>query len=523
MPEKPDKPDKTTKKPLVLIVLDGWGLSDNPYGNAIYSARKPNWDHLWRDHPHTAISGSGTEVGLPANQMGNSEVGHLNLGAGRVVYQEYTRISRAIADGSFFMNRTLTDAIDSAVTSGHSVHILGLLSPGGVHSHETQIHAMVRLAAERGAKKLFVHAFLDGRDTAPQSAAKSIRAMEDQFVQCGAGAFASIIGRYFAMDRDHRWPRVQSAYHVITDGTAPYRAESAGNGLTAAYARGETDEFVKATAIVAQDQPPIRIEDGDVILFANYRSDRARQITRALIEENFDGFTRNRVPKLRSFISLTEYNKTFNIPVAYPPERLKNVFGEYIAKKGLHQLRIAETEKYAHVTFFFNGGEEQPFPGEDRVLVPSPDVATYDLKPEMSAYEVTSEMERALASNRYDVIICNFANPDMVGHTGSFPATVLAIETIDNCLGRIHDAVRRQGSEMIITADHGNAEQLCSETDDQPHTAHTSNLVPFIYVGRPALSTTGGSLADVAPTMLYLLGLPQPSEMSGHPLISLLE
>jgi 2,3-bisphosphoglycerate-independent phosphoglycerate mutase len=316
---------------------------------------------------------------------------------------------------------------------------------------------------------------------------------------------------------------VQSAYQVITDGAAPFRAESASDGLTAAYARGETDEFVKATAIVAKGHQPVRIEDGDVILFANYRSDRARQITRALIEENFDGFARPRVPKLGSFISLTEYNKTFNIPVAYPPERLKNVFGEYIAKKGLHQLRIAETEKYAHVTFFFNGGEEQPFPGEDRVLVPSPDVATYDLKPEMSAYEVTHELEKALASNRYDVIICNYANPDMVGHTGSFPATVQAIETIDHCLGRIHGAVLRQGGEMIITADHGNAEQLCSETDDQPHTAHTSNLVPFIYVGRRATSATGGSLADVAPTMLYLLGLPQPSEMSGHPLISLLE
>lgn len=522
-PDRPDKPGKAKKKPLVLIILDGWGLSDNPHGNAIYSARKPVWDKLWRDYPHTAINGSGTEVGLPANQMGNSEVGHLNLGAGRVVYQEYTRISRAITDGSFFRNRTLTDAIDSAVATDHSIHILGLLSPGGVHSHETQIHAMVKLAAIRGAKKVFVHAFLDGRDTAPQSAAKSIQAMENQFTECGAGAFASIIGRYFAMDRDHRWPRVQSAYNLITDGIALFHAESAGDGLTAAYERGETDEFVKATAIGARGQPPVRVEDGDVILFANYRSDRARQITRALIEENFDGFVRNRVLRLGGFVSLTEYNKTFNIPVAYPPERLKNVFGEYIAKKGLHQLRIAETEKYAHVTFFFNGGEEQPFPGEDRVLVPSPDVATYDLKPEMSAYQVTNELENALASDRYDVIICNFANPDMVGHTGSFPATVQAIETIDTCLGRLHDAVCRHGGEIIITADHGNAEQLCSETDDQPHTAHTSNLVPFIYIGRRATSATSGSLADVAPTMLYLLGLPQPSEMSGHPLVSLLE
>lgn len=510
-----------SKRPLVLIVLDGWGLSNKPRGNAIYSARKPVWDQLLRDCPHTAISGSGTEVGLPANQMGNSEVGHLNLGAGRVVYQEFTRISRAIADNSFFVNRTLTDAIDLGVSNGRSVHILGLLSPGGVHSHEEQIHAMVRLAAMRGAKKLFVHAFLDGRDTAPQSAAKSIQAMEDEFKRCGAGAFASIIGRYFAMDRDHRWPRVQAAYELITDGTAQYRADSAKAGLVAAYERGETDEFVKATAIAAKGDQPIRVEDGDVILFANYRSDRARQITRAFIEQNFDGFRRARVPKLGSFVSLTEYNKTFNIPVAYPPERLKNVFGEYIAKKGLHQLRIAETEKYAHVTFFFNGGEEQPFPGEDRVLVPSPNVSTYDLKPEMSAVEVTDELVKAISSGHYDVIICNYANPDMVGHTGSFPATVRAIETIDSCLGRVVGAVRQMCGEIIITADHGNAEQLCSETDNQPHTAHTSNLVPFIYVGRPATAATGGSLADVAPTMLYLLGLPQPSEMSGHSLISL--
>ena len=510
-----------SKRPLVLIVLDGWGLSNKPRGNAIYSARKPVWDQLLRDCPHTAISGSGTEVGLPANQMGNSEVGHLNLGAGRVVYQEFTRISRAIADNSFFVNRTLTDAIDLGISNGRSVHILGLLSPGGVHSHEEQIHAMVRLAAMRGAKKLFVHAFLDGRDTAPQSAAKSIQAMEDEFKRSGAGTFASIIGRYFAMDRDHRWPRVQAAYELITDGTAQYRADSAKAGLVAAYERGETDEFVKATAIAAKGDQPIRVEDGDVILFANYRSDRARQITRAFIEENFDGFKRARVPKLGSFVSLTEYNKTFNIPVAYPPERLKNVFGEYIAKKGLHQLRIAETEKYAHVTFFFNGGEEQPFPGEDRVLVPSPNVSTYDLKPEMSAVEVTDELVKAISSGHYDVIICNYANPDMVGHTGSFPATVRAIETIDTCLGRVVGAVRERGGEIIITADHGNAEQLCSETDNQPHTAHTSNLVPFIYVGRPATAASGGSLADVAPTMLYLLGLPQPSEMSGHSLISL--
>jgi 2,3-bisphosphoglycerate-independent phosphoglycerate mutase len=508
-------------RPITLIILDGWGYSEDPQGNAIYHARKPVWDQLWSTYPHTLISGSGTEVGLPAEQMGNSEVGHLNLGAGRVVFQEFTRISRAISKGKFFTNRTLTDAVDLARESNKAVHILGLLSPGGVHSHETQIQALVELAVKQGAPQVYLHAFLDGRDTAPKSAEASLRKMEAHLKKLGNGRIASIIGRYFAMDRDHRWPRIQAAYDLITDGRGEFTADDPLEGLRAAYERGETDEFVQATAIRNTDGNPVTVNDGDVVIFANYRSDRARQITRAFIQPDFDGFQRQRTPKLGRFVSLTEYNKEFDIPVAYPPERLKNGFGEYIAKKGLRQLRIAETEKYAHVTFFFNGGEEQPFEGEDRILVPSPNVATYDLKPEMSAPELTDKLVEAIASDKYDAIICNYANPDMVGHTGSFDATVKAIEALDTCLGRVVEAIRKQNGELLITADHGNAEQLSNADTGQAHTAHTSNLVPFIYVGREAIPAMRGSLADVAPTMLHLMGLEQPSEMNGHPLMEL--
>lgn len=510
-------------RPIVLLILDGWGYSENPRGNAIFHARKPVWDSLWEKYPHTLISGSGTEVGLPADQMGNSEVGHLNLGAGRVVYQEFTRISRGINNGSFFTNRTLVDAAQLAAKTKKAIHILGLLSPGGVHSHETQIHALVQMAAQHGVENIFVHAFLDGRDTAPRSAGDSIEAMEAVFKETGKGAFGSVIGRYFAMDRDHRWPRVQAAYELIAEGNGLYQTESAESGLRAAYERGETDEFVQATAIIQANGKPARVEDGDIIIFANYRSDRARQITRAFIEDDFDGFSRKRHLKLGRFVSLTEYNKEFDIPVAYPPERLTNTFGTYIANKGLHQLRIAETEKYAHVTFFFNGGEETPAPGEERILVPSPNVATYDLKPSMSAAEVTDKLVSAIESGKFDVIICNYANGDMVGHTGSLPATITAIETLDECLGRVVSATQNVGGELLITADHGNAEQMLAPDSDEPHTAHTFNLVPFIYVGRSATVKSKGSLADVAPTMLRLMDLEQPPEMSGRSLVHLTE
>jgi 2,3-bisphosphoglycerate-independent phosphoglycerate mutase len=508
-----------TPKPLVLIILDGWGYRENVESNAIAAARKPIWERLWESCPHSLIRTSGAAVGLPADQMGNSEVGHLNLGAGRVVYQEITRVSRAIKTGSFFTNRTLTDAVDLAIDTGSSLHILGLLSPGGVHSHEQHIHAMVQLAVERGAPAVYLHAFLDGRDTPPRSAADSITNMEAKFHELGGGRFASMIGRYYAMDRDHRWPRIRAAYELITRGKAEFEAPDAVTGLERAYARGESDEFVQATRIVPQGTAPINIQDGDVIIFMNYRSDRARQITRPFIEPDFNCFERQLMPRLGRFVSLTEYNSEFDVPVAFPPERLQNVFGEYISKLGLRQLRLAETEKYAHVTFFFNGGVEEPYEGEDLILVPSPLVATYDLQPEMSAREVTRQLVAAIGSSKYDVIVCNFANPDMVGHTGDFDATVEAIETIDSCLEGIVAAVKRIGGEMLITADHCNAEKMRSARSGQAHTAHTTSLVPLLYVGRPATIAEGGALSDIAPTMLHLMGLPQPDEMSGTFLI----
>lgn len=509
-------------KPFVLIILDGWGFREDPQYNAIAAAKKPTWDRLWTRYPHTLIQASEAAVGLPSKQMGNSEVGHLNLGAGRVVYQEYTRINRAISTGTFFTNKTLTDSIDLAVKAGKAVHVFGLLSQGGVHSHEDHIHALIELAARRGVKQLYVHAFLDGRDTPPQSAAASIEATENKFAEFGCGRFATICGRHFAMDRDHRWPRVQQAYDAITLGKAPFRTDTADAALAAAYARGETDEFVQATVITPPGTEPVKMSDGDVVVFMNFRSDRARQITRAFIEKDFDGFRRESWPKLAAFVSLTEYNAEFPIPVAFPPERLRNVLGAYLATLGLHQLRVAETEKYAHVTFFFNGGNETPFEFEDRVLVPSPtDVATYNLKPEMSAAQVADEVVKAARGGHYDVVICNFANTDMVGHTGDFDATVKAIEAVDRSLGHILDAVLASGGEMLITADHGNAEQMFDFETGQPHTAHTTNPVPLIYVGRPATLATNGALEDIAPTLLHLLGVPIPPEMTGRTLVQL--
>ncbi|MEN8204722.1 MAG: 2,3-bisphosphoglycerate-independent phosphoglycerate mutase [Pseudomonadota bacterium] len=509
-------------RPMVLLILDGWGHSETPQHNALSAANKPVWDRLWNNNPHTLIRTSGAAVGLPAGQMGNSEVGHLNLGAGRVVYQEFTRVSRAIKTGSFFRNRTLTDAVDLAIENDKAVHLLGLLSPGGVHSHEDHIHAMVEMARQRGAKNVYLHAFLDGRDTPPRSAASSIESMQQLFNKLGGGRFVSIIGRYYAMDRDHRWPRIQAAYDLITQGKAEFEALDPMSALEMAYARDEGDEFVKATAIVPAGAQPVSVEDGDVMVFMNYRSDRARQITRPFIEPDFDGFEREREPKLGSFVSLTEYKADFDVPVAYPAERLKNVFGEYVAKNGLRQLRLAETEKYAHVTFFFNGGQEKPFEGEERILVKSPMVPTYDLQPEMSAPEVTDNLVAAIGSGTYDVIICNYANPDMVGHTGKFDAAVKAIEAIDSCLGRITDALENSGGEMLVTADHGNAELMLNNETGQPFTAHTTNPVPLIYVGRPAKLLEHGALSDIAPTMLYLMNMSLPPEMTGTPLVELL-
>jgi 2,3-bisphosphoglycerate-independent phosphoglycerate mutase len=511
-------------KPLVLLILDGWGYREDVQYNAIAAAHKPNWDSIWRRYPHTLIQASEAAVGLPSSQMGNSEVGHLNLGAGRVVHQEYTRINRAISGGTFFTNQVLTDAVDIARSNGRAVHIMGLLSPGGVHSHEDHIHAMAELAVKRGAERVYLHAFLDGRDTPPQSAAASIKAMDDKFKTLGRGRIASLIGRHYAMDRDHRWPRIRAAYDLITLGVGEFTATSAAEALETAYGRGETDEFMRATAIVPAGDQPVRVEDGDVVVFMNFRSDRARQITRPFIEPDFHAFQRTRTLQLGAFVSLTEYNSEFHVPVAYPPERLHNVMGAYLAARGLRQLRVAETEKYAHVTFFFNGGIETPYEFEDRVLVPSPtDVPTYNLKPEMNAPKVAAEVIKAIRRDYYDVIICNFANADMVGHTGDFDATRRAIEAIDQCIGRILEALQAIGGEMLITADHGNAEQLFDFETGQPHTAHTTNPVPFIYIGRPATLAQTGALEDISPTMLYLMGLPVPPEMTGRSLVRLVE
>ena len=513
---------RVTVRPAVLIILDGWGYREEEAHNAIATARTPVWDRLWRECPHTLIRTSGAEVGLPRDQMGNSEVGHLNLGAGRVVYQEFTRVNRSVQSGSFNTNRTLTDAVDRAVERGGAVHVFGLLSPGGVHSHEEHIHAMARLAGERGAQRIYVHAFLDGRDMPPKSARPSLEAMDRVFAEIGRGRIASICGRFYAMDRDNRWERIEQAYDMLTLGEAPYRFPNAVAALEAAYERGETDEFVKPTCVL-DGEGPATVSDGDTVVFMNYRSDRARQLTRAFIDTDFAGFARRKRPALASFVSLTEYNKEFDIPVAFPPERLNNVLGEYISRLGLRQLRLAETEKYAHVTFFFNGGREEAFEGEERILVPSPKVATYDLQPEMSAPEVTDHLVEAIGSGRYDTIICNYANADMVGHTGVMDAAVRAVETLDHCIGRVVSALHRSGGELLITADHGNAEQMEDSVSGQPHTAHTHDPVPLVYVGRPARLKDDGALCDISPTLLTIMGLPQPQEMQGHNLVEFAE
>ena len=507
---------------MTLIILDGWGCRTEPDANAIAAAHKPVWDNLLLHYPHSEISGSGRCVGLPGNQMGNSEVGHLNIGAGRIVHQDLTRIDQAIEDGSFFTNPVLVNALYQAREQNKAVHVMGLLSAGGVHSHERHLLAMIDMAAQQHINKLYLHAFLDGRDTPPKSAANSIKLLEERCLQTGHGHIASLIGRYYAMDRDKRWERIEPAYALLVDGSAPYQATTALDGLEQAYARGETDEFVQATAIYRDNEQPARMEDGDIVVFMNFRSDRARELTQTFTDPAFNAFPRQHVPKLGVFICLSEYDVRFNAPTAFAPQPLNNILGEIISREGLHQLRIAETEKYAHVTFFFNGGVEQPFLNEDRILIPSPKVATYDLQPEMSAPELTDQLAKAIESGQYDVIICNYANPDMVGHSGNLPATTKAIEVIDSCLGRIKTAIAKAGGELLITADHGNAEMMYDTATQQAHTAHTSNLVPFIYVGRKAEIINGnGKLSDIAPTILYLMNLPQPIDMTGHSLLKL--
>ncbi len=503
--------------PVLLIILDGFGHREECENNAICQARKPRWDALMARYPHTTIDASEKWVGLPKDQMGNSEVGHMNIGAGRVVYQDYTRIEHAIETGEFARNEVLVKALETARAPGQALHILGLLSPGGVHSHEAQIQALLEMAVRAGVSDVRVHAFLDGRDTPPKSAEASLLALQGKCDELRGGRIASICGRYYAMDRDQRWERVSQAYDLITQGKAAFRGATAVEALHAAYARGETDEFVKASVVGA----PAPMRDGDAVVFMNFRADRARQLTRALTEPAFDGFPRERVPRPGYYCTLTRYGDDFaQIPAAFPPQSVSNGFGEYLSQRGLKQLRIAETEKYAHVTYFFNGGVETPYAGEDRILVPSPRVATYDLKPEMSAYEVTDKLVEAIKTRRYDAIVCNFANGDMVGHTGNLAAATRAIEVLDECIGRVVAAMQEIGGEVLITADHGNAETMLDTTTRQAHTAHTLNVVPLLYIGRKAGIASGGALEDVAPTLLAMMGLPQPPEMTGKPLLT---
>lgn len=512
---------KKTIHPIVLIILDGWGYSEDSEHNAIAQAKTPNFNQLWNHYPHTLIASSSLRVGLPNGQMGNSEVGHLNLGAGRVVYQDITRITKSIEDTDFFKNPVLCQAVDDAVKNQKAVHVFGLLSSGGIHSHETHIHAMMRLAAERGAKKLYLHAFLDGRDTPPKSAATYIQKVETLFQQLHTGKIATLQGRFYAMDRDKRWERVKAAYDLLTLGQAAYHAETALEGLNKAYEAGETDEFIKPTAIHESHEKPIVLEDGDSVIFMNYRADRAREITRALNDPSFKEFDRSRVPQLAHYVALTQYDETFTVPIAFPPETLENTLGDYLAKHHKKQLRLAETEKYAHVTFFFDGGAEKDHTGKNKILVPSPKVTHYDTTPEMSAPLITDKLVEAIQSRQYDVIICNYANCDMVGHTGNIQATIQAVEALDHCLGRVVSALKEAGGEAIITADHGNAEMMYDPETGQAHTAHTTHPVPFIYIGRPATILHDAALCDIAPTLLTLLELPIPTEMTGRSLVRL--
>jgi 2,3-bisphosphoglycerate-independent phosphoglycerate mutase len=498
------------------MILDGWGHREAADDNAISQAHTPCWDELWSRFPHCLLETSGEAVGLPDGQMGNSEVGHMNIGAGRIVYQDFTRIGKAIADGSFYDNPALCGTVDRIVAGGGAVHVMGLLSPGGVHSHEDQFLATVQLAARRGAGRIYVHAFLDGRDTPPRSAEPSLERMQAQVNELPGAAFGVVSGRYYAMDRDQRWARVRRAYEALADATAEHRAATAVEALHQSYERDEGDEFVRPTVI--GEFPGIR--DGDAVLFVNFRADRARQLTQAFVQQSFDGFTRT-PPALAGFVCMTEYLAGLPVEIAFPPENLRQIIGEILAANGLRQLRIAETEKYAHVTFFLNGGREEPFDGEERILIPSPDVATYDLQPEMSAPEVAAALDAAIRSGTFDVIFCNLANPDMVGHTGSLGAAVRAVEAVDQCLATVCRALEDAGGELLVTADHGNVERMRDDASGQTHTAHTTNRVPLVFRGRNAQLPADGSLRDIAPTMLYLLGLPQPAEMTGKPLLQL--
>lgn len=507
------------KNPTMLMILDGFGCSGKKQGNAILNAHKPNIDKLFSRYPHTMLGASGLDVGLPEGQMGNSEVGHLNIGAGRIVYQELTRITKSINDGLFFDNAVLNQAIENAKKNNSALHLFGLVSDGGVHSHLSHLYALIDLAARKGMHNVYIHAFLDGRDVPPRSAMTYIESLENHINRAGIGKIATISGRYYAMDRDNRWERVRLAYDAMTVGvgeTAGTPAEAIEN----AYKRNENDEFVKPTVILDGNKPAALVRENDSIIMFNFRPDRAREITRAFADPEFGGFERTQSYSDIHYVCFTQYDAEMpNVNIAFPPQSLKNTLGEYLSDLGLRQLRIAETEKYAHVTFFFNGGVEEPNPNEDRILIPSPKVATYDLKPEMSAYEVAEKAVEEINKDKYDIIILNFANPDMVGHTGIMDAAVKAVEAIDSCIGKITEAIISKGGNLLLTADHGNADEMI-DASGNPITAHSKNKVPFLIMSDQNLSLKdGGILADIAPTLLDLIGIPIPEEMTGKSLI----
>lgn len=506
-------------KLVALIILDGFGINPNREGNAVYAAHKPNLDSFMKKYPTATVRTSGMDVGLPHGQMGNSEVGHTNIGAGRIVYQELTRITKSIEDGDFFDKEEFVQAVENCKAHGSKLHIMGLLSDGGVHSHNTHLYALVELAKRYGLKDVFIHCFFDGRDVPPDSGIVYVKELADKLSEIGVGKIATLMGRYYAMDRDNRWERVKQAYDAMVMGEG-FTTESPSQAVAESYERQEFDEFIKPTVVLENGKPVTTIGSNDSVIFFNFRPDRAREITRAFVDPEFSGFERGKGFFPLYYVCMTQYDKTIpNVHVAYKPESLTNTFGEYISRLGLRQLRIAETEKYAHVTFFFNGGVETMYEGEDRCLIPSPKVATYDLKPEMSAYEVTDEVVKRINSKEYDVIILNYANCDMVGHTGYFDAAKAAVEAIDQCLGRVVEAVQAQDGIVLITADHGNAEQMVDYDTGGPFTAHTTNPVPLIGIGIGDKKLKDGRLADLAPTMLTLLGLEKPQEMTGESLI----
>lgn len=510
-----------SKKPTVLMILDGYGLNEKTEGNAVAQAKTPVMDDLMKNYPFVKGNASGLAVGLPDGQMGNSEVGHLNMGAGRIVYQELTRITKEIEDGIFFENEALVAAMENCKKNGSDLHLFGLLSDGGVHSHNTHMYALLEMAKRNGIKNVYLHAFLDGRDTPPASSKDFVKEAMDKMEEIGVGQVATVMGRYYVMDRDNRWDRVEKAYNALVFG----EGETAACGLCAvqnSYDKDETDEFVKPTVIMKDDKPVATVKENDSIIFYNFRPDRAREITRAFCDDKFDGFERKKGFFPTTFIAFTEYDVTIpNKTVAFHKVEITNTFGEFLAKNGLKQLRTAETEKYAHVTFFFNGGIEEPNEGEERLLVNSPKVATYDLQPEMSAYKVCDGLVDAIRSDKYDVIIINFANPDMVGHTGIEEAAIKAVEAVDECVGRAVEAIKEVDGQMFICADHGNAEQLVDYESGAPFTAHTINPVPFILVNYDEKYTLreGGCLADIAPTLIEMMGLQQPEEMTGKSLL----